>query len=379
MRKYIKKTNVLIVGAGLSGLHTACTLHKRGIEFQLVEARNRLGGRILSETPTALDNVKTKAAFDLGPSWFWPHQLRMQSLLKNLQLTQYVFEQTELGNGLYEDQNGNIHHGITEASMRGSYRIKGGIQKIITELTRQLPANTCRTQSTVKEISLQNKLLVTRIETSTESQEISSDFVVLALPPRLAVSSIKFNPDFSSSRAMQLNNIATWMAGHAKVALHYARPFWNQRGFSGDVISQRGPLQEIHDASSPQGSGYGLIGFFGLAAQARLEKQAELNTAVIAQLVRLFGEAAALPLNVYIKDWAFDQYTATIDDQQQLLFHPSSSLDIFVEPDWDNRLIWSGTETAVFGERNNGYLEGALEASERTIETLMSRLETGTS
>lgn len=84
MQEYNKNTTVLVAGGGLSGLHTAFELHEHGIEFQPIEAGNRLGARILSKTPTVLDNVGTKSAFDLGPSWFWLHQLRMQSLLDNL-------------------------------------------------------------------------------------------------------------------------------------------------------------------------------------------------------------------------------------------------------------------------------------------------------
>ena len=42
------ETGVIIVGGGLSGLHTARTLHERGVDFLLVEARDRIGGRIFS-------------------------------------------------------------------------------------------------------------------------------------------------------------------------------------------------------------------------------------------------------------------------------------------------------------------------------------------
>ena len=41
-------TDIVIIGGGISGLHTAYQLQKRGIDFILIEARDRLGGRILS-------------------------------------------------------------------------------------------------------------------------------------------------------------------------------------------------------------------------------------------------------------------------------------------------------------------------------------------
>lgn len=41
---------VIIVGGGIAGLRTASFLQKKNISFILLEARNRTGGRILTET-----------------------------------------------------------------------------------------------------------------------------------------------------------------------------------------------------------------------------------------------------------------------------------------------------------------------------------------
>lgn len=63
-------TKVAIIGAGLAGLSAARRLQQAGVEFVLVEARDRLGGRIL----TAGENgPPSEDGFDLGPSWYWPH------------------------------------------------------------------------------------------------------------------------------------------------------------------------------------------------------------------------------------------------------------------------------------------------------------------
>ena len=42
------RTKVAIVGGGLAGLYAGRLLHSAGVDFQILEARGRLDGRILS-------------------------------------------------------------------------------------------------------------------------------------------------------------------------------------------------------------------------------------------------------------------------------------------------------------------------------------------
>ena len=58
---------VVVVGAGLSGLVAAHLLKRLGLGVTLLEARDRVGGRIFG-VPT--DDGTHR--FDLGPAWVWP-------------------------------------------------------------------------------------------------------------------------------------------------------------------------------------------------------------------------------------------------------------------------------------------------------------------
>lgn len=69
--------DVVVVGAGLAGLMTARLLRDRGLSTTVVEARDRVGGRLLSE------NVGG-ATFDLGGQWIGPAQRRMHALVAEL-------------------------------------------------------------------------------------------------------------------------------------------------------------------------------------------------------------------------------------------------------------------------------------------------------
>jgi monoamine oxidase len=104
--------------------------------------------------------------------------------------------------------------------------------------------------------------------------------------------------------------IPTWMASHAKVVAIYERPFWREAGFSGDAMSRHGPLMEIHDASPHESGPYGLFGFVGVPAEARIDAN-RLRIACVQQLARLFGPQAGEPIELILKDWAQDGFTAS--------------------------------------------------------------------
>lgn len=73
---------VIVVGAGLAGLSAARVLHERGRSVMVLEARNRVGGRVLSH-PLGDDTV------DLGAQWIGPGQPRIAALIAELGLTTF--------------------------------------------------------------------------------------------------------------------------------------------------------------------------------------------------------------------------------------------------------------------------------------------------
>ncbi|KAJ5793957.1 hypothetical protein N7457_000556 [Penicillium paradoxum] len=64
---------VIVVGAGVSGLHAAAVLHRHGCEVVVLEARDRIGGRIL--TSRKGDHVR-----DIGAAWM--HETSQNCLVK---------------------------------------------------------------------------------------------------------------------------------------------------------------------------------------------------------------------------------------------------------------------------------------------------------
>ena len=188
---------------------------------------------------------------------------------------------------------------------------------------------------------------------------------MLAMPPRVAAG-LSFAPALPAQASEAIANVPTWMAGQAKAVAVYDRPFWRAAGLSGDAMSRRGPMAEIHDASPVEGGPYALFGFIGVPPAARTDTE-RLKQAVQEQLVRLFGDEAAQPRALFIKDWAFDPLTATEADAAPQYSHPAYGLPAAMRGLWDGRLIFAGTEVALgYG----GYIEGALEAAEVALAQL---------
>lgn len=61
--KDIKQEEIIVIGAGISGLSAAKTLKTQGYKVKIIEARNRIGGRLWTS------NKWQDLPVDLGASW----------------------------------------------------------------------------------------------------------------------------------------------------------------------------------------------------------------------------------------------------------------------------------------------------------------------
>ncbi|HKJ09485.1 MAG TPA: FAD-dependent oxidoreductase [Gammaproteobacteria bacterium] len=354
----------VIIGAGLSGLHSAFRLAQAGMSCRVLEARRRLGGRIACETVPAPDGGS--ARFDLGPAWVWPDlQPMMARLLNELQVP--VFLQATRGAALYEDSLLPAPERVPGDSPHAqSCRIAGGAAALVEALAARLEPQTVLTGRRAIRVAAESGGVRIDFELADGGRgQLHAPHVITALPLRLLADTVTFEPPLPPVQRETFLATPTWMAGHAKFLACYATPFWERQGLSGEVFSRMGPLMEIHDASPVRGGPYGLFGFYGVPAAARRELGREaLARHSLEQLERLFGPEAANPIGYRIKDWSEDPLTATAADSEPLMQHPDYGLSPELSSLWDGRVLFAGSETVVL---NGGYLEGALEAGESAV------------
>lgn len=354
--------DLVIIGGGLSGLALARHAQDAGLSWTLLEARERLGGRIYS-APIP-DDAQIDQRFDLGPAWFWKGQPRIADLIERLGLP--VFQQYASGNLTFEDQSGQIKRDLIFNTAGSAFRIEGGMEALIKGLSDALPKEYVHTGKAVKHIKSENAAMHIDLKSG---GTIIGKRVALALPPRVAARSLRFTPEFPKAVTDAMIAIPTWMAGHAKILAVYDTPFWRQKGLSGNAISHRGPMMEIHDASPKDASVGALFGFVGTDAQKRLSMEDEQLLAIAkAQLARLFGDEARAPKRLILQDWAKQPETATSDDLALVGGHPDYGLPQQLANLADGRLLLASTEVA---STMGGYLEGALTAAAETIARVL--------
>jgi len=356
---YTEEVDTLIIGGGLSGIYAASLLTAKKKSFILLEARSRVGGRILSPEHQGFYT-------DLGPSWYWPRiNPKVKTLIQTLGLKGYP--QFEKGLARFQTKNGHVETIAGYPMDPPGWRLTGGMISLVNGLCARLPKDAIRFNHPVCEIQRLGKGVQVIVGHHDQVPQclLKASRLILALPPRLAASSILFTPDLSHNLTQAMLRSSTWMAGQAKFFALFDKADWREMNLSGQGFSLCGPLGEIHDGSSEANNPNGLTGFVGIPALRRKNRDGMIQ-AILTQLTLLYGQGAGQPITIYYQDWAKEAFTATEYDQRAVHNHPEYQPPCGKTSIWDAALIFAGTETA---DHLGGYLEGALSSAERAVLT----------
>ncbi|MEL7003047.1 MAG: FAD-dependent oxidoreductase, partial [Bacteroidota bacterium] len=218
---------VVIVGAGLSGLTSAYVLWQHNIPSLILEARDRIGGRIFTERS---DSFHT----EMGATWLGPQHTVLISLLEQLEVTKFV--QSYDGKSIVD--YGPSHPPYFFSSNPGdppTYRIVNGSATLIDHLLK-VSSPKLSLGSEVKSI----KYLGDTVLIITDEDQFEAEFLVNTIPPKLTRRSISFEPELNDDVLKKMEETHTWMSNSIKFSVRYKEPFWRSQGLSGCIMSQGG-------------------------------------------------------------------------------------------------------------------------------------------
>jgi monoamine oxidase len=451
-------SDVIVVGAGLSGLVAARALARAGRRVRVLEARDRVGGRTLS-------SEEHGQIVDLGGQWIGDRHDRLRALAAELGVE--TFAQHAAGKKVLDRGGGKLRtftgllpkiglFGVADLGL-ALLRLERLARRVSLEdplatpraaeldarsladwIERRVRTRAARDlvglaaqmifAAEPRELSLLYFLLYARsgdglqrlaeiergaqerrfvtgaqsicarlageldgriaLEHATHAIEQDASGVVvrtaaeafrarraiLALPPAM-LRRIAFTPALPLARAQLHARMP--MGSVIKCIASYDRPFWREAGYSGEAFSTTGLVRATFDDCSPSGDHAALVAFVvGDAAKQlsrRCASSAERRAAIVAELARLHGPAAAAPASYVDKDWVADEWSGGCYVGVMppgLLSETAGALRAPL-----GRIHFAGTETA---RRHMGYLEGAIEAGERAAAEVLADASLGT-
>ncbi|QQL45922.1 flavin monoamine oxidase family protein [Sulfuriroseicoccus oceanibius] len=344
---------ILIIGAGLSGLVAAYRLHQQGREVRILEARDRAGGRIQTL------RGKRDTPMELGATWIHPPHLRLRSLVDELGLE--LFPQYMAGAALYQAA---MNHPPQTFEMPGDepfFRVVGGTQRITDALLERLPEGCVHYGARVSELRTGADGDV-ELQLSGGDHVLKASQVVVTLPPQRWAGDVRFSPPLSDALIEVATATHTWMADSMKCAVEYERPWWRERGLSGALFSQQGPLIEFMDQCDFENQKFALCGFVNRGLIDGLEREQQIAL-IDAQLKQAFGSDALDYVGIELKAWQGE-----LGVNEGLVPHQFNGHPELQRGYWGGRLYFAGTETA---HPHGGFMEGAVIAAERVVAELV--------
>jgi monoamine oxidase len=242
-------------------------------------------------------------------------------------------------------------------------RVVGGSQLITIRMAEEL-GDRVVLEAPVRRIAYDSD----RVTVHADDVVVDARRAIVAMPPTLTCR-IAYDPPMPALRDQLTQRIP--QGAVIKCMAIYERPFWRERGLTGQATSTDGPVKLTFDNSPPDGSPGVLLGFLE-GTQARelgAWSPDRRRAAVIECFARLFGSEAATPLDYVDKSWADEEWTRGCYG----CYMPTGAWTAYgphlrapVGP-----IHWAGAETATVW---SGYMDGAVRSGDSAAEAVAASL-----
>lgn len=217
----VLETDVAIVGAGLAGLVAARYLVKAGVSTLVLEARPRVGGRLLNE------DIGEDKVVELGGQWIGPSQHKLAGLCAELGVQTFP---------TYDEGR----HILELAGRRASY--SGAITDVSLRLVRDL----MKVMSPFAMVDLeQARARLDRMANAVPLQEPWSAAKAAAWDSQTFAGWIRRNTRTAAARtALKLATEAVWAAEPGDLSLLHVLFYMHSGGSFNSLVGTRGGAQQ---------------------------------------------------------------------------------------------------------------------------------------
>jgi monoamine oxidase len=263
-----------------------------------------------------------------------------------------------------EQNKGTFERNFNTTGGAQESRIEGGAQLISIKMAQQLGKRVLK-NAPARRID-QGRF---GVRVWTDKYYVSGKHVIVAIPPALA-GRIVYHGGMTDLRDQLMQRIPQGTL--RKFEAVYEKPFWRDKGLSGQCISNIGPIKVTFDAS-PKDSAPGVVlGFIGgtSARQWTPRSPEERKKACLDQLQLFFDDAQAQNVTaVYEKDWTADRWAigcpvGVLPPGTLIDFGPALTAPL-------GKIHWAGTETSDYWA---GYMDGAVRSGERAAAEVLAAL-----
>jgi monoamine oxidase len=242
------------------------------------------------------------------------------------------------------------------------WRLAGGSQQIALRIARQLGRRVVL-KSPVRRITQKGG----RVTVESDRYTVRCRKVIVAVPPTLA-GRIDYHPLLPPERDQLTQRYGQGTL--TKVAAVYDKPFWRDKGLTGQAVSIDGLVSATFDDSPQSGAPGVIFGFVGGDSARTYQRMTpqEGRDKVLGEFAGFFGEEARSPKDFFETRWTTEQWTrgcpVGIAGPGTLLAY-GDQLRAPV-----GAIHWAGTETSTYW---TGYMDGAVRAGRRAAAEVLAR------
>ncbi|KAJ4309923.1 hypothetical protein N0V84_011247 [Fusarium piperis] len=407
--------DVVVVGAGFSGLQAALSAQKAGLSVAIVEARDRIFKQRLGETAVMVleDGKRIEFPHGITPEFSSKDKKNLEMIHDHIQaeslqpnglgkeddqvsLDQYVrnlgarpktlamvnlwvrvmhgLESTEESAAWFIEYC-RTNHGllaIRADDVTGSnyMRIKSGTQSIAKGIANLVGHANIHLNEPVASIQDNTSHVVVK---TTTGKAFKAKKLIISMPSAM-LKELNFSPPLPQRAQEVYNN--TKLGHYKKAIAFYEKPWWRDLGYNGFFMDYQGPACVVRDTSFDDVGLYGFTCFVnGKAGEEWAAKYPhERRKLILDQIARAFDvgpdSVAYRPMEFVEQIWQHEQFSRGALAPVTKIGHLTEYADIYGKPIGNTHFV--GTEHA---KHWKGYLEGALASGEVGAKEVIEALE----